>query len=172
MVDRRTFLRECLSRGINENTFGIYTTYSPIIEHPGVGLWQLRGVRVDPAAVEAIREQNALRPRESRLEDFGWSPGGQLWVAWTRPTLSTNSVFGVPSAIKRYLCNRSFPAQPKDVDRNTGKISINDDGTSYGYAPFLRYIGADEGDILLAEFDLANSQVCLSISDDQMIEEV
>ena len=43
---------------------------------------------------------------------------------------------------------------------------------SYGYAPFLRYIGADEGDILLAEFDLANSQVCLSISDDQMIEEV
>jgi hypothetical protein len=42
---------------------------------------------------------------------------------------------------------------------------------SYGYAPFLRYIGADQGDLLLAEFDVAQSHVALSINDDRMLED-
>lgn len=166
VVDRRTLVQECLSRGINENTLSVYTSYSPILEHIGIGLWQLRGVRVDPAAVEAVREQNALRPRETRVQDFGWSSDGKLWVAWALPAISGSPVFGIPVAIKRYLSNQSFAARPKDVDRSVGTITINDGGTSYGYAPFLRYIGADQGDLLLAEFDLARSQVLLSINDD------
>jgi hypothetical protein len=171
VVDRRTLVQECLSRGINENTLSVYTSYSSILEHIGTGLWQLRGVRVDPAAVEAVREQNALRPRETRVQDFGWSSDGKLWVAWTLPVITGSLVFGIPGAIKRYLSNQSFAARPKGVDRNLGKISINDTGTSYGYQPFLRYIGADEGDLLLAEFDLAQSQVVLSINNDRMLED-
>ena len=167
VVDRRTLVQECLSRGINESTLSVYTSYSPILEHIGIGLWQLRGVRVDPAAVEAVREQNALRPRETRVQDFGWSSDGKLWVAWTLPAISSSPVFGIPGAIKRYLSNQSFAARPKDADRSLGKISISDAGASYGYAPFLRYIGADEGDLLVAEFDLAQSHVMLSINDDR-----
>lgn len=171
VVDRRTLVRECLSRGINENTLSAYTSYSSILEHIGTDLWQLRGVRVDPAAVEAVREQNALRPRETRTQDFGWSSEGKLWVAWTLPAIAGSPVFGIPGAIKRYLSNQSFAARPKDVDRSVGRISINDAGSSYGYQPFLRYIGADEGDSLLAEFDLGQSQVVLSINDDRMLED-
>jgi len=171
VVDRRTLVQECLSRGINENTLAVYTSYSAILEHIGTGLWQLRGVRVDPAAVEAVREQNALRSRETRVQDFGWSSDGKLWVAWTLPAMVGSPVFTIPSAVKRYLSNQSFAARPKDVDRSVGKISINDAGMSYGYAPFLRYIGADEGDLVLAEFDLAHSQVMLSINDDRIMED-
>jgi len=171
VVDRRTLVEECLSRGINENTLSVYTSYSPILEHIGIDLWQLRGVRVDPAAVEAVREQNALRPRETRMQDFGWSSDGKLWAAWTLPAFTGSLVLGIPGAIKRYLSNQSFAARPKDVDRDVGRISINDAGISYGYQPFHRYIGADEGDLLLAEFDLAKSQVVLSINDDRMLED-
>jgi sigma-70-like protein/RNA polymerase alpha subunit len=171
VVDRRTLIRECLSRGINENTLAIYTTYSPILEHIGIDLWQLRGVHVDPAAVEAVREQNALRPREQRVQDFGWSQNGRLWVAWILPHLTGSPVLGIPGAVGRYVSGRSFSAKPKHVDRSAGKISVNDDGTSYGYAAFFRYIGADEGDLLLAEFDLAKSDVELSINDFDMLQE-
>jgi len=166
VVDRKTLISECIARGINENTLAVYTTYSSILEHIGVGLWQLRGVRVDPAAVEAVREQNALRPRETRVQDFGWDADGKLWVAWKLPTITASPVLGIPAAIKRYLSNRTFEAQPKGVQRPLGKISITDDGTSYGYAPFLRYSGADESDLLKAEFDLAKAKVHLSINED------
>jgi hypothetical protein len=116
-------VQDCLSRGINESTLSVYTSYSPILEHIGIGLWQLRGVQVDPAAVEAVREQNALRPRETRVQDFGWSSDGKLWVAWTLPAISSSPVFGIPGAIKRYLSSQSFAARPKDADR-LGKISV------------------------------------------------
>jgi hypothetical protein len=74
LLDRATFMEACVDRGMNENTFSIYSTYSPIIEHLGVDLWTLRGVHVDPAAVEMIRESNATRPRQKRIVDHGWTP--------------------------------------------------------------------------------------------------
>jgi hypothetical protein len=40
--------------------------------------------------------------------------------------------------------------------------------TSYGYGPFIRYIGADQGDLLIAEFDLATSEVHLAIGEDAL----
>ena len=57
---------------MNENTFSVFSTYSPIVEHPGTGLWTLRAVHVDPAAVEAVRAENALRPRQKKIVDYGW----------------------------------------------------------------------------------------------------
>jgi len=58
-----------------------------------------------------------------------------------------------------------------NVDRGMGKITVNDGGMSYGYGSFLRYIGADQGDLLLAEFDLSKSNVLLSINDNRTFEE-
>ncbi len=166
ILDRKSLIRECLARGINENTLAVFTSYSPVIEHPGLDLWQLRGVRVDPATVEAVRQQNAMRPRETRLQDFGWSADGKLWVTWTLPELTGTTVLGIPGAIKRYLSGRTFEAHPKGLQRNVAKISITDEGTSYGYPPFFRYSGADHGDLLRAEFDLSTSIVELSLTDD------
>lgn len=165
VMDRKTLITECLARGINENTLAVYTSYSPILDHIGVSLWQLRGVRVDPAAVEAVRQQNSLRTPQNRVQDFGWTKDCKLWVAWTLPSITSSRVFGIPGPIKRYLSARSFDAQPKDLERPLGRISITDEGTSYGYAPFLRYSGADEGDTLKAEFDLAAAKVQLSVNE-------
>ena len=171
VLDRKTLIDECVKRGLNENTVSVYTTYSSILEHLGIDLWKLRGVQVDPAAIEAVREQNQLRPNQTRLLNYGWTSNGKLWVAWRLPPSINSVVLGVPRAVLRYLANRSFSAFAKDGGRATGNISINDIGSSYGYSPFLRYKGADENDTFVAEFDLAKSDVQLSITDESMLEQ-
>src|SRR5439155_6115113 len=80
VLDRASFESGCLVRGMNQNTFSVYTTYSPVLEHLGTDIWALRGVRVDPAAVEAVRRANAQRPREPRVQDYGWTGEGDLWM--------------------------------------------------------------------------------------------
>jgi hypothetical protein len=49
-------------------------------------------------------------------------------------------------------------------------IGINADGTSHGYGSFLRRRGADEGDILRAEFDLVERRVVLELGDEDLVE--
>ena len=46
LLDRTAFARGCIARGMNENTFSIFSSYSPIVAHLGTGLWTLRGVHV------------------------------------------------------------------------------------------------------------------------------
>lgn len=171
-LDRASFAWECERRSMNMNTFSIYLTYSPIIAHLGTDIWSLRGIRVDPTAVEAVRTANALRQREKRVLDHGWTAEGQLWVATRIPGVHVaNVVVGIPGAIKRYLAGRQFKALDDDGVSH-GSIRINDEGSSYGFGPFLRQRGADEGDILIAEFDLAHSAALLRLGDDELLEEM
>lgn len=166
LLDRNSLLDACIKRGLNENTLSLYVTYSPIVEHIGIDLWKLRGVMVDPAAVEAIRRQNELAPKERRVLDYGWSEAGELWIAWRLPRITGSNVVGIPGAVRRYIVGRSFAAVAKDSGRECGTIAVNADGMSYGYAPFLRYSGADEGDVLIAEFSLSAEVASLSLSDE------
>jgi hypothetical protein len=172
VLDRASFWRECERRAMNVNTFGMYLTYSAVIVHLGTDIWTLRGVRVDPAAVEALLQANALRQKEKRVLDHGWTADGQLWVATRLPsTLSGAFVFGMPGAIKRYLAGRKFVAKDDDGIEH-GSVRINDEGSSYGFGSFLRQRGADEGDILIAEFDLNGGTALLRLGDDELLDEI
>jgi hypothetical protein len=71
VLDRASLATECTRRSMNVNTFSINLSYSPVVLHLGTDVWSLRGVRVDPAAVEAVREANALRQKERRVLDHG-----------------------------------------------------------------------------------------------------
>lgn len=64
VLDRKSLLHECRVRGINENNFSIATTYSPILSHIDLNIWTLRGVDVNPAAIEALRALYAHRQRK------------------------------------------------------------------------------------------------------------
>ena len=120
VLDRASFAAECERRSMNMNTFSIYLTYSPTIVHLGTDIWSLRGVQVDPAAVEAVRSANALRQREKRVLDHGWTAEGQLWVATRIPGVHVANVgVSIPGAIKHYLAGRQFKA-------------LDDDGVSHG----------------------------------------
>jgi hypothetical protein len=51
-------------------------------------------------------------------------------------------------------------------------VRIYENGNSSGYGPFLRQAGADEGDILLAEFDLSSRCAVLRLMDEEQLEEL
>jgi hypothetical protein len=173
VMDRASLAAECLRRSMNVNTFSLYLTYSPVILHLGTDIWSLRGVRVDPTAVEAVREANALRPKEKRVLDHGWTPEGQLWLAARIPQRyeATNLVVNVPGPIRHYLSGQQFDARDED-EVSHGRIRVNDEGTSYGFGSFLRQRGADEGDILITEFDLTKNVALLRLGDDELLEEM
>lgn len=44
-----------------------------------------------------------------------------------------------------------------------GTVVVDEDGMSWGYGPFLRRYGADEGDVLVIEFDVAAAEVTLRL---------
>ena len=132
-------------------------------------MWSLRGTKVDPTAVEALRVANAARPREKRIIDHGWTEGGDLWLAARLPEFSSKFVLGVPSTIRRYVSGRGFPATD-ELGLPAGTIHVTDEGTSHGYASFLTRRGADADDILLVAFQLTKGTATVRLIDDEELD--
>jgi hypothetical protein len=71
--------------------------------------------------------------REKRVIDHGWTESGNLWLAARLPELRSRFVLGIPSAIRRFVEGREFPAAD-ELGLTTGIIRITADGNaSYGY---------------------------------------
>lgn len=172
LLDYGSFGRACADAGMNPNTFTQYLSSSPIIAHLGTDIWSLRGVRVDAASVEALRQANAARPREKRIIDHGWTEGGDLWFAARLPELKSGPVLSVPSAIRRFVAGREFPATD-DSGMSAGIVRINEEGTaSYGYSAFLARYGADQDDVLLVIFKLTEGAATLRLIGDEELEDL
>lgn len=173
LMDRNSYCEACLARGMNENTFSVFSTYSPVVEHVELNIWKLRGTEVSAATVEAVRKANRIKPRDERVLDSGWSKDGKLWIAAKIPRIGKNNmVIGCPSTIKRFLMNQQFQGIAKDSKITCCTIGINEAGFSYGYAPFIRRYGLDENDVLLAEFDLSTNEALLSIADEESLNSI
>jgi hypothetical protein len=167
LLDRASFEKSCIDRGVTRETFSVFTTYSSVIAHLSTDVWTLRGLTVNPLAVEALRQANAERPREKRILAYGWTPAGHLWLGVRLPV--GGAVVGIPGAIRHFVANRDFEA--KEAGRGSaGTIRIDEGGTSWGYGPFLRRAGADEGDVLLIDFDLAQSIATLAVTDEEELD--
>ena len=70
----------------------------------------------------------------------------------------------------RFLKGRRFNAFGDD-GLAYGTIAFSEShGTSYGYNPFLRRVGAEQGDILISEFDLNAENVTLRIGDFELLD--
>ncbi len=170
VLDRQSLLRECRERGLKDNSFSVITTYSPILSHVDLNIWTLRGIDVNPAAVEALRSVNALRPREKRLQDYGWTTEGNIWIATRIPEVYESYVCGCPGALLRFLKGRRFKAIGDD-GLSYGTIAFSKEhGTSYGYNPFLQRVGAEMGDILISEYDLTSEIATLRVGDLELLD--
>ncbi len=170
ILDRQGFFKACEERGVNMNTLNSFLSSSPIIQQVDTGIWSLRGVRVDPVAVALMREALAMRPREQRINDYGWTPRGALWIAIRLPNTITNFSLKIPSAIAQYVTGSRFPVRSEDGS-DSGIVVVDDKAMSWGYTPFLSRRGADEDDILLVEFDLVHEQVTLKLEAEDFLDE-
>jgi hypothetical protein len=167
LMDRAEFEEAVTGRGVNPNTFSVFTTYSPILDHPATNVWCLRGHTIDPAQLEALRTVIATRPRQRRALEYGWDEEGNLWL--TVALGNTNSpVVGIPAGISRYVAGRRFQARTQDGTL-AGVIAIDEHGASWGYSPFLRRRGAEPGDVMTLRFDLVSEEVALSLDDESAL---
>jgi hypothetical protein len=77
----------------------------------------------------------------------------------------------IPSAIRRVVADREFLAS-SESGIPSGKIRVMEDGQVWGYSPFLARSGADEGDILIVEFDLTANTAILQLGDNEIQEKL
>lgn len=169
LMDRAELEAAVVGRGVNSSTFSVFTTYSPILDHPAMGVWCLRGQQIEPTELEALRGVLATRTRPRRTIAYGWQDDGTLAV--TSLISSVNSpVIGIPRDIARYVAGRHFSARTRD-GISAGNIAIDDLGASWGYGPFLRRRGAEPGDALTVAFELTSGLATLSLGDETELDE-
>lgn len=169
VLDRATIVRECLRRGAQPARVQTELTYSCVVEHVDINIWSLRGADINPAAVEALRKANALRPKEVRVRNFGWTPDGELWIASAIPDATQPTVIGCPAGTTDFLAGQKFVAFTQD-DVPCGTIGVTEEGTAYGFGPFQRMTGGDPGDILVVEFDLQERKATLLLGSEELLE--
>jgi len=169
VLDRVTILRECAERGASLATVSQNLTYGCLIEHLDTNIWTLRGSEVSPAAVEALRQANALRPKEKRVMDFGWTADGGLWVAALVPPPTQPFVFSCPGASRPYLAGQAFAAAMRDSTA-CGTLRVTDNGIIYGFNAFQQLSGCDAGDIVVVVFDLVERVATLMVGDEELLD--
>lgn len=170
ILDRTSLMDACIARGINENTISVMLSYSSVLAHLETDAWALRGSDVSPAALQAVLEANARRPRQRRVVAYGWTPDGQLWLAYRIPS-PHSLVIGIPTPIARYVAGRQFKALAEDGTA-TGTVVVDADSTSsWGYGPFLRRRGADDGDVIRVTFDLMESTARLALENTDALDD-
>lgn len=168
LLDRQSIRSEAKRRGINPHSLEVALTYSPVVEHLDLNIWTLRGTVVSSAALDAIREANSLRPKDRRLQDFGWTESGRVWISARVPESTSTFVLGAPGPIRRFITSQKFAAIGDD-GTSVGQLGVTQDGTIYGFGAYLRRAGAEDGDTVIAEFDLTSSTAYLRLGGDEAI---
>lgn len=163
VLDRSSFREAVLRREVSVASFEQALTYSAVIERVDNNVWSARGVQLDPNAVAACREANSRRPQERRVTDFGWTSTGEAWFSAVVPG-HHHIVLGIPGEIRRFLAEGRFT----EVGATGITVGVSKDGTSYGYGPILRRLGAEEGDRMVATFDLAKNTVAVRIGGSEL----
>jgi hypothetical protein len=164
-LDRTEFFRRAVGAGMNPNTFGVLSSYSPIIDNPMQDRWMLRGSNVSPAVLAAKRTV-----RRRRFAQDEWTARGTLRLRRETPDYWT-MVVSVPRALRSYVAERTFDAVDES-GAHVGRIRWDQGGTSWGYSGFLESRAARGGDILTAEFDLVTGSVVLELHHREEGEEI
>jgi hypothetical protein len=170
VLDRAALVRGALERGLGEASFSALTSFSPVLERAGIGVWKIRGVVVDPSAVEAVQQRVRDLPRNRRVMNYGWTVDGKIWIAVKAPHPPMSMVIGIPSPLRDYIGDRSFSALLGDGSP-CGALTSKEQGTLYGFYTFARAVGLEEGDVVRMTFDLVASAVTLDIVDEEALEE-
>ncbi|MQB02311.1 MAG: hypothetical protein GEU78_19135 [Actinobacteria bacterium] len=155
LMDRAEFEKAVTGRGVDANTFSVFTTCSPILDHPALNVWCLRG--------------HATSPRRRRTLTYGWDEDGNLRLAVGLANVN-QPVIGIPASIARYVAGRQFRAKAQE-GTTAGDITVAETGASWGYGPYLRRRRAEPGDVLTLRFDLVSEDVTLLLDDGALIDE-
>ena len=150
---------ECLRRGMNQHTFVIYLSSSPIVARLAPAVYSLVGAHIPPGLAEAIK---GVRPAQRVLLDSGWE-SGDPWIIYriSRPVLRGGAL-GVPHAFGA-LITGGYDLTTSEGQK-IGTINIVD-GRINGLSMYLRRRGGEEGDIVKLQFDIGKRNVKVEFID-------
>lgn len=160
------FQRNCLARGLNENTFFQYLTYSPIVLRIARAVYALPGATIPPGTIEELSQE---RERRSVLEDHGWLRDGRFWIAYRlNPSNLRSGTFTVPAAAISFMQGALHlnlgDGLPIDEAKVTGdRLS--------GLRHIIRVCGAEDDDLLRLTINLQSRMATVSIIDEDSIDE-
>lgn len=159
--------KRCMQRGMNQSTFWVYLTYSPILAQYASGVYGLRGARVAPGEAEAL----SPRPGRSRVvEDYGWKKGGVAWIAYTvTDGILRSGVAGMPAGMRDALGDGSWPLITVDGTRVGTLVSRG--ASVWGLSPLFHRRGADVGDVLVLEIDRKAATASVRIGGPELLEQ-
>ncbi len=151
IVNRADLEDECISRGVNRHSFWVYLSYSPLLERVAPSVYALRGATVDPAEVAHLVGKD--RPRESALQDHGWTQDGAIWLGYrvTKNVLSSE-VVSVPAAVRNMIGERRLELFTAD-GASVGTFVVGKTGNAWGLGRFILRRGVEESDALIIAID-------------------
>jgi hypothetical protein len=166
LVELHKLEKECMKQGMNQTTFGINLSNSPIISRFARCVYGLRGTEVPPGLAESV----VVERRKTRvLSDYGWTQDGKIFLAYmlSSGTIS-NGIVSVPSGMKQHL----FGAYELRVAGGVpiGRLVVKD-SQAWGLGPLFRRRGGDPGDSLRILFDLKTKTAVAELGQSSVEEE-
>lgn len=156
---------KCLAAGMNQSTFYVYLSYSPIIARYARGVYGLRGAEVPPGLADSLVPKII---RTKVVQDHGWAEDGTIWIAYklTAATVSSG-VVTIPAALKKFVAGpfRLLSEEGAEVGTFVAK-----DTSAWGLSPLFRRRGGEAGDTLVVTFDLAKREAVARLGDEELLE--
>ena len=164
---RQALLEIATKAGLNKNTVAAVAAFSSILESPHRQCRILRGTGL---VAGASSERKQSRPNPRRTIGYRWLKEDRLLIAYRLPGFTTDPAVSIPAPVFGSLRGRTFAAFSED-GQEVGSVVVreNHGGHTRGYAQFLDRDGdsegalAEEGDILMARFDLGRGSVALGV---------
>jgi len=107
VLRRNDILRECVKRGINENSLIVYTTYSPVIQHIAQETFKLIGKFVPAEALSAHQAALSQKIRTKRILVADWK-NGRIRLCVRCPEQVASMVIGALLPSRRFLSPRNL----------------------------------------------------------------
>jgi len=159
------FEKHCKELGVNQNSFFVYLSYSPIIAKYGNGVYGLRGSYVSPGMIDSLKP---MRKSQQVLIDFGWTPEGEIWLLYKiSQSMIKTGVFSIPASMKNYL-QGDYISKAADGSE-ISKLKI-DDYRGWSLSAFFQRRGGEPEDFMSLTFNLSDRTTKIYIGDEDLID--
>jgi len=156
----------CLDLGMNQTTFEIYISSSPIITKYAMGVYGLRGAKIHPGIIESLKPPK--QKHEKVLLDFGWTLDNGVWLGHKiSQAMIRTGVFTIPAAMKQFI-QGDFNLKAAD-GVYIGNLKAKD-FSGWSLSTFFRRRGGEPGDYLVLTFDLGSHEAKAYIGDEGLLD--
>ncbi|HVT17006.1 MAG TPA: hypothetical protein VHQ90_12615 [Thermoanaerobaculia bacterium] len=154
--------------GFSLTTLGMALQSAPYIQRLAPAIYSLRGNPVDPTTVARLLTNKRLHGRFQK--DHGWTAAGCIWIAYrVTQGLLMSGVVSVPPGVKKIVNSRRF--RLIDIaDLPVGVLVVSETGSAWGFSPFIRRRGVQEGDTLVLVLDLRSGVARLDVGGQPLLE--